>query len=260
MLVLHSVREKHPACGYALRRIIALIPVLLGVTFLTYGLMYLSPKDPVEMMLQGQGTAPAPEVVEAMRHQLGLDRPFLVQYVDWLYHFVRGDMGVSYLDGAPVAGKLLSALPNTLKLTAASVLVTVLFSLPLGVLTAVKQGKPVDISIRFLSFIGNSLPNYIVSLLLLYVLALKLDWFPILSTGSWDSLVLPTLALAIPIYPAGAGSRAGTIEKILCGWRVFPGPGSGNCTVFLCAAQCHDNNFDVIVHVGGFSFRRNGRH
>ena len=197
MLVLHSVREKHPACGYALRRIIALIPVLLGVTFLTYGLMYLSPKDPVEMMLQGQGTAPAPEVVEAMRHQLGLDRPFLVQYVDWLYHFVRGDMGVSYLDGAPVAGKLLSALPNTLKLTAASVLVTVLFSLPLGVLTAVKQGKPVDISIRFLSFIGNSLPNYIVSLLLLYVL--KLDWFPILSTGSWDSLVLPTLALAIPM-------------------------------------------------------------
>ena len=161
MSVLHSVREKHPACGYALRRIIALIPVLLGVTFLTYGLMYLSPKDPVEMMLQGQGTAPAPEVVEAMRHQLGLDRPFLVQYVDWLYRFVRGDMGVSYLDGAPVAGKLLSALPNTLKLTAASVLVTVLFSVPLGVLTAVKQGKPVDISIRFLSFIGNSLPNYI---------------------------------------------------------------------------------------------------
>ena len=199
MSVLHSVREKHPACGYALRRIIALIPVLLGVTFLTYGLMYLSPKDPVEMMLQGQGTAPAPEVVEAMRHQLGLDRPFLVQYVDWLSCFVRGDMGVSYLDGAPVAGKLLSALPNTLKLTAASVLVTVLFSVPLGVLTAVKQGKPVDISIRFLSFIGNSLPNYIVSLLLLYVLALKLDWFPILSTGSWDSLVLPTLALAIPM-------------------------------------------------------------
>ena len=85
MSVLHSVREKHPACGYALRRIIALIPVLLGVTFLTYGLMYLSPKDPVEMMLQGQGTAPAPEVVEAMRHQLGLDRPFLVQYAIWEY-------------------------------------------------------------------------------------------------------------------------------------------------------------------------------
>ena len=195
MSVLHSVREKHPAYGYALRRILALIPVLLGVTFLTYGLMYLSPQDPVEMMLQGQGTAPAPEVVEAMRHQLGLDRPFLVQSVDWLSHFVRGDMGVSYLDGAPVAGKLLSALPNTLKLTAASVLVTVLFSVPLGVLTAVKQGKPADIIIRFLSFIGNSLPNYIVSLLLLYVLALKLGWFPTGGKGGISSLVLPAVTV-----------------------------------------------------------------
>ncbi|WP_243035248.1 ABC transporter permease [Clostridium sp. AF32-12BH] len=199
MSVVRIDRTSHPLLRYTVRRMMSLIPVLIGVTLLTYGLMYLSPQDPVEMMLQGQGTAPDPEVVEAMQHQLGLDRPFLVQYFDWLYRFVCGDMGVSYLDGAPVVGKLLSALPNTLKLTAASVLVTVLFSVPLGVLTAVKQGKTADILVRFFSFIGNSLPNFIVSLLLLYVLALKLGWFPILSTDSWDSLVLPTLALAIPM-------------------------------------------------------------
>ena len=186
-------------CRYILRRLVSLIPVLLGVTFLTYGLMYLSPKDPVEMMLQGQGISPAPEVVETMRHQLGLDRPFLVQYFDWLGKFLRGDMGVSYIDGASVAEKLLLALPNTLKLTVTSFAVTVLGSIPLGVLTAVKQGKPIDILIRFFSFIGNSLPNFMVSLLLLYFLALKLGWFPILSSDSWDSLVLPTLALAIPM-------------------------------------------------------------
>ena len=75
-------------CSYVLRRLVSLIPILLGVTLLTYGLMYISPQDPVEMMLQGQGTAPKPEVVEAMRHQLGLDRPFLVQYLDWLWRFV----------------------------------------------------------------------------------------------------------------------------------------------------------------------------
>ena len=191
--------SSHPVAHYVLRRLLSLLPVLLGVTLLTYGLMYLSPQDPVEMMLQGQGTAPDPDVVAAMRSQLGLDRPFLVQYFNWLWDFIRGDMGTSYIDGASVAGKLLTALPNTLKLTAASVVVTVLLSVPLGILTAVKQGKPIDLIIRFFSFMGNSLPNFIVSLLLLYFFALKLGWFPILSSGSWVSLVLPTLALAIPM-------------------------------------------------------------
>ena len=190
---------QHAVLRYVLRRLVSLIPVLLGVTIMTYGLMYLSPKDPVEMMLQAQGTAPSQEIVDAMRHQMGLDRPFLVQYLDWLLRFVRGDMGVSYLDGASVAGKLLTALPNTLKLAVSSILVTVVFSVPLGILTAVYQGKAADGIIRFLSFIGNSLPNYIVSLLLLYFFALKLGWFPILSSSSPISLVLPTLALAIPM-------------------------------------------------------------
>ena len=79
---------RHVVFRYVLRRLVSLIPILLGVTLLTYGLMYISPQDPVEMMLQGQGTAPKPEVVEAMRHQLGLDRPFLIQYLDWLKKFV----------------------------------------------------------------------------------------------------------------------------------------------------------------------------
>ena len=115
---------------YILRRLASLIPVLIGVTLLTYALMYLSPKDPVEMMLQAQGTAPSSEVVEAMRHQLGLDRPFVIQYLDWLWKFIRGDMGVSYIDGAAVSGKLMAALPNTLKLAACSVAVTIVLSVP----------------------------------------------------------------------------------------------------------------------------------
>lgn len=199
MKKIRSHLGENALLSYVLRRILSLIPVLLGVTLLTYALMYLSPKDPVEMMLQGQGTAPAPEVVEAMRHQLGLDRPFVVQYLDWLWRFIRGDMGVSYLDSASVAGKLLTALPNTLKLALSSVVVTVLLSVPLGILTAVYQGKAVDVIIRFLSFIGNSLPNFVVSLGLLYFFALKLHWFPVLSSQSLTSLVLPTMALAIPM-------------------------------------------------------------
>ena len=229
--------DRHIALQYVLRRLISLIPILLGVTILTYGLMYISPQDPVEMMLQGQGTAPDPEVVAAMRHQLGLDRPFLVQYFDWLWRFVRGDMGVSYIDGAAVSGKLLQALPNTLKLTFSSVIVTILLSVPLGILAAVKKGRVTDAVIRFLSFIGNSLPDFVVSLLLLYFFALKLGWFPILSSGSPISLVLPTLALAIPMtgkyirqvraavleqlgrqYVDGAVSRGLKRRKVLFGY------------------------------------------
>lgn len=242
--VLHMNRNKiqeylgrHVVFRYVLRRLVSLIPILLGVTLLTYGLMYISPQDPVEMMLQGQGTAPRPEVVEAMRHQLGLDRPFLIQYLDWLKKFVCGDMGVSYIDGAAVSGKLLTALPNTLKLTVLSVIVTVLLSVPLGIFAAVKKGKVTDAVIRFLSFIGNSLPNFVVSLLLLYFFALKLGWFPILSSGSPISFVLPTLALAIPMtgkyirqvraavleqlgkrYVDGAVSRGLKKRKILFGY------------------------------------------
>ena len=199
MSAVSSDRRRHPMLRYTVRRLASLLPVLLGVTLLTYGLMCLSPMDPVAVMLQGQSTASTPEVAAAMRHQLGLDQPFLLRYLDWLGKLLHGDMGVSYVDGTPVVKKLAAALPNTLKLTASSVVLTTLLAVPLGMLTAVKQGKPADLVIRLFCFVGNSLPNFIVSLLLLYVLSLKLGWFPILSTGSWDSLVLPTLALAIPM-------------------------------------------------------------
>lgn len=199
MSAVSSDRRRHPMLRYTVRRLASLLPVLLGVTLLTYGLMCLSPMDPVAVMLQGQSTASTPEVAAAMRHQLGLDQPFLLRYLDWLGKLLHGDMGVSYVDGTPVVKKLAAALPNTLKLTASSVVLTMLLAVPLGMLTAVKQGKPADLVIRLFCFVGNSLPNFIVSLLLLYVLSLKLGWFPILSTGSWDSLVLPTLALAIPM-------------------------------------------------------------
>ena len=199
MSAVSSDRRRHPMLRYTVRRLASLLPVLLGVTLLTYGLMCLSPMDPVAVMLQGQSTASTPEVAAAMRHQLGLDQPFLLRYLDWLGKLLHGDMGVSYVDGTPVVKKLAAALPNTLKLTASSVVLTTLLAVPLGMLTAVKQGKPADLVIRLFCFVGNSLPNFIVSLLLLYVLSLKLGWFPILSTGAWDSLVLPTLALAIPM-------------------------------------------------------------
>ena len=188
-----------PMTRYVRRRLLTLIPVLLGVTFLTYALMYLSPSDPVEMLLQAQGVAVSPEVVAKMRHEAGLDRPFLVQYFSWLWNILRGDMGVSLVDGRSVAALLKTALPKTLLLTFSSVAVTVLLAVPLGMLCAVRQDRFTDWLLRILSFCGNALPSFLVSLLLLYYVSYKLGWLPILAANSFKGLILPTLALAIPL-------------------------------------------------------------
>jgi peptide/nickel transport system permease protein len=161
--------------------------------------MFLSPSDPVEMLLQAQGIPVSPEVVSAMRVKMGLDRPFLEQYFAWLWRFLRGDMGVSLIDGEPVWLMLKSAIPRTLLLTASSVLVTVVLSVPLGVLTAVRQNRFSDYLIRFLSFLGNAMPSFLLSLLLLYLFALRLGLLPVLAGGSVKGLILPTLALALPM-------------------------------------------------------------
>jgi peptide/nickel transport system permease protein len=161
--------------------------------------MFLSPSDPVEMLLQAQGIPVSPEVVSAMRVRMGLDRPFLEQYFAWLWRFLRGDMGVSLIDGEPVWLMLKSAIPRTLLLTASSVLVTVVLSVPLGVLTAVRQNRFSDYLIRFLSFLGNAMPSFLLSLLLLYLFALRLGLLPVLAGGSVKGLILPTLALALPM-------------------------------------------------------------
>lgn len=193
------IRHGHPMVRYILKRLLTLIPVLLGVTFLTYALMFISPADPVEMLLQAQGIPVSDEVVEAMKVKAGLDKPFLVQYFTWLWNFICGDMGVSLIDGTVISSALKAALPKTLLLTLTSVAATIVFSVPLGILTAVRQNRASDYIIRFLSFLGNAMPSFLLSLLLMYFIALKLKWLPVLATDTFKGLILPTLALAIPM-------------------------------------------------------------
>lgn len=192
-------RLVHPITRYIFKRLLVLIPVLLGVTFLTYALMFISPADPVEMLLQAQGIPVSDEVAEAMRIKAGLDKPFMVQYFTWLWNFIRGDMGSSLIDNGSVATALKAALPRTLLLTLSSVVLTIVFSVPLGIYAAVRQNRALDYSIRFLSFLGNAIPSFLLSLLLMYFVALRLKWLPVLATGTANGLILPTLALAIPM-------------------------------------------------------------
>lgn len=183
---------------YVLKRLLMLIPILFGITFLSFAMMRIAGSDAVLQKADTSGVALSEEVIQAQREELGLDKPFLVQYANWLGRFVTGDLGNSYTSGEPVFDTFLSKLPATLLLTFTSVLLTVLISIPLGILSAVKQNKWIDYLIRICSFIGNSLPNFFVALVLMYFFALKFNLFPVISDGvNLSSAALPTLTLAI---------------------------------------------------------------
>ena len=182
---------------YVLRRFLQLIPILIGITFLSFAMMRLAGSDAVTEMYSNKG-AVSQEIIDQKRAELGLDKPFLTQYFTWLFSMLRGDMGVSYVSGKDVFQTFMSRLPATLLLAALSILLTVMISIPLGVLSAVKHDKATDYFLRFLSFIGNSMPNFFVALLLMQLLAIRLGWLPVISSGiSIQSALMPTLTLAI---------------------------------------------------------------
>ncbi len=182
---------------YILQRFLQLIPVLLGITFLSFAMMRSAGSDAITEMYANKG-AVSQEIIDAKRAELGLDQPFLVQYASWLRGMVTGDMGTSYISGKDVFQTFISKLPATLLLTALSVIATVLISIPLGVLAAVRHDRFTDYFLRFLSFVGNSMPNFFVALLLLQLLSIKLKLFPVISSGTtFRSAFMPTMTLAI---------------------------------------------------------------
>lgn len=184
--------------NYTVKRLLQLIPILLAITFLSFGMMRIAGSDVVEQKMDNTSGTVSQEMMDAARAELGLDKPFVVQYFVWLGHLLRGNMGNSYVTGKPVFSTFVSKLPATLLLTATSILLTVVISIPLGIWAAVKQNKLTDYVIRTMSFIGNSLPNFFVSLLLMYLFAIKLGWFPVISRGvSLQSVALPSFTLAI---------------------------------------------------------------
>ena len=188
---------------YVLHRFLQLIPVLIGITFLSFAMMRVAGSDAI-IELYGDKGAVAQEIIDAKRAELGLDKPFLTQYLSWVGGMMRGDMGVSFVSGKDVFQTFISKLPATLLLTALSMVMTVVISIPLGVLAAVRHDKLTDYVLRFFSFVGNSLPNFFVALLLMQIFSIKLKMLPVISKGlSVKSAMLPTLTLAIAMDQKG---------------------------------------------------------
>ena len=185
---------------YIGKRFLQLIPILFGITFITFAMMNTTAVDTVDKLLENTGSVVSQEVEESMRNELGLDKPFLVQYGQWLLGIFKGDMGNSYVSGKDVFSTIISKLPNTFLLMASSILLTVIISIPLGIIAAVFQNKFIDYIIRVLSFIGNSLPGFFLALLLILLFSVKLKWLPLIaSAGSTNlkNLIMPTLTLSI---------------------------------------------------------------
>ena len=179
------------------RRCAQFIPVFFGITVLSFTLIHLAPSDPVSVRLSLGGIAVDPVTAAQMRTEMGLDRPLPIQYGDWLMRFLHGDMGISYRSDRPVAAMLLQALPYTLAIAAGAMLLTLLISLPLGIAIAAYRNSALDCIVRFLTFIGNAVPSFIVGILLMFLFSYQLGWIPVLAGNSPIGMVLPTAALAL---------------------------------------------------------------
>lgn len=182
---------------YILTRLLQLLPILFCMTFLTFSLMQFGMTDAVDVIYEQSGSVDS-AVTEAKRRELGIDRHFLIQYFDWLKNVLFLDLGKSYISEKPVFETFADKFPATLLLMVVSMIFTLSMSIPLGIISAIKSNAKTDYIIRFFSFVGNSLPNFFVGLVLMYIFALKLDLFPIISkTGNFTEVILPALTLAV---------------------------------------------------------------
>lgn len=183
---------------YIIKRLLQMIPVLIGITFLSFAMMRLAGGDAVTYMYENTGTAVSQEVIDQARKEYGLDQPFLVQYGRWFAGMITGDMGISYVSNRDVYDTFIEKLPATVLLMLSSLVLTMMISIPLGIISAVRHNRWVDYLIRFLSFIGNSMPNFFAALVLMYFFSVKLGWLPVVtSENRLLSLILPTLTLAV---------------------------------------------------------------
>ncbi len=165
---------------FTIRRMLQLIPVIVGISILVFLLVHLAPGDPIRLLLGEEAT---PEDYARLQRIYGFDRPLYVQYFSWASNAIRGDFGVSIRQGVPVTALIYSRLPATMELAFFSVLFAVTFGVPLGVLAAIKRGSPIDLSSMVLALLGVSMPGFWLGLVLLTYVALNVDWLPMFGRG-----------------------------------------------------------------------------
>jgi len=177
---------------FIIRRLLQTIPVLLGVILVVFIIMQFVPGDPA-VLLAGDGATA--ETVARIRHQLGLDQPVLVQYVQYVGHVLQGDLGISIRSQLPVMKEIMTRLPITIELAIASIFITIILGMLAGIISATKQYSASDFSIMILALLGVSLPSFCLGLMLMYFFSVKMHLFPVTGWGTWKHMVLPAITL-----------------------------------------------------------------
>ena len=206
--------------AYAARRIMATIPVMLVVAFFVFSLLYLAPGDPAAIIAGDQAT---PADVERIRASLGLDRPFVIRFGEWLWQIMHGDLGVSIFTNLPVSHMIAQRIEPTLSLMVLTITFSIVFAIPLGVLAAWKHGSWIDRAVMMLAVFGFSVPVFVIGYLLAYIFALQLDWLPVqgftsISQGLWPflrNMILPTVALGLVYVALLARITRATMLEVL---------------------------------------------
>jgi peptide/nickel transport system permease protein len=206
--------------GYVGRRILSTIPVMAVVALFVFSLLYIAPGDPAAIIAGDQAT---PADIERIRESLGLERPFLVQFGDWLWRILHGDLGTSIFTNLPVSALIAQRIEPTLSLMAVTLVLAIGVAVPLGVVAAWKAGTWIDRLVMAFAVFGFSVPVFVISYLLAYVFALELDWLPVqgyspIAQGFWpwlQNLILPAIALGAVYIALIARMTRSTMLEVL---------------------------------------------
>ncbi|MGG1658227.1 nickel ABC transporter permease [Brevibacillus sp. NRS-1366] len=177
---------------YIIRRLLQMIPVLLGVILVVFLIMQMVPGDPA-VLLAGEGASA--ETIAKIRTQLGLDQPIMLQYVHYVADVATGDLGTSLRSNLPVFDEIMARLPATIELALASIFVTIVLGMVAGIISATKQYSAADITIMIIALLGVSLPSFWLGLSLIYYFSVKLHLFPVAGWGTWQHVILPAITL-----------------------------------------------------------------
>ena len=199
---------------YTIKRLLYLIPILFGVTFLTFLMLYLAPSDPISMKYSSMATVGDSKYIEEKKEEMGLNDSFIKQYVRWSKNVLSGDFGISTKYNVPVKDEIAKRLPKTLALTGTSILITIFLAFPLGIISAKYKNKWIDYIIRFFSFTGISIPSFWLGLMLMYIFSVKFKLLPIVGSKGIKSLILPSVTLSVWLVAVYIRIRACILEEI----------------------------------------------
>lgn len=237
---------------FTLKRLASLVLVLIGVSFLVFMLLSLTPGDPVRMML---GESATPEAQEALREEMGLNDPLLVQYGRYMKNIiVHQDLGQSYTTQRPVLGEILNVFPNTVALAVAAMVIAIILGIFLGIISAVKQNSLLDNIVMVLALIGTSAPIFWIGILMILLFSVHLGWLPPSGFGSFKQLIMPALALGMQSTAVVARMTRSSMLEVIRQDFVKTARAKGQKEIIVVVKHVFRNALIPIITVVGLQF------